>query len=151
MFVIFQWKCLGPFITNTFNYKRRHKNIWHQQRHWSREKFCKAMNNSLFWQENAGCINTVLAIPSGTRKKSLPIQYEWIDSGSGNVRFKRGHQWKERHFWMVIRSHIRDTAASSLTEIWSKNLVVLQPETHWINTQIEQVGCVSETLKCVDF
>ena len=75
-----------------------------------------------------------------------------MDSGSENVRLKRGHQGKDRNLWILRWPHIRDTAASSLTKIWSENLVVLQPEiSHWINTQIEQVGCVSETSKWVDF
>ena len=75
-----------------------------------------------------------------------------MDSGSENVRLKRGHQGKDRNLWILRWPHIRDTAASSLTEIWKKNLLVLQPEiSHWINTQIEQVGCVSETSKWVDF
>ena len=84
---------------------------------------------------------------SWPNKKLLWRLLHWYQN-----RTSRKRKWKERHFWMVRWSHIWDTTASSLTEIWSKNWVVLQPKnSYWINTQIEHVGCVSETSRQVDF
>ena len=95
--------------------------------------------------------STVATVSSGTTKKCLLNQYEWMDSESGNKRLKSGHQRRDRDLWILIWSHIEDTAASSLTEIWSKNLVVTKPWiSYWIIIQIEHLGGVPKSSGNVD-